>query len=84
MYEFTLTFYRYDSTTGVFTVPFGSDGLYYISMHFVTDDEAYVHMSIYKNRERLCGTFEDQRNSNNENGAGSCSVMAELNAGKEK
>ena len=36
-----------------------------------------------KNRETLCGFYEDNQDSNNEDGAGSCSATVELNAGKK-
>ena len=64
-------------------MPRGSSGLYFMSMHFVTNDNKYVYMRMWRNSEILCGSYEDS-DHNQDNGAGSCSVTVELNAGKEK
>ena len=71
---------RYNRTTGVFTVPDSSAGLYFFSMHFVTNNKKYAYMWMQRNSDLLCGAYEDTKD---ENGSASCSVTAELNAGKE-
>ena len=37
-----------------------------------------------KNNKFLCGFYEDNQSSANEDGTGSCSATVELNAGKTK
>ena len=64
-------------------VPDGSAGLYFFTMHFVSNNKKSVYMQIYRNNNRLCGALEDHHNSESENGAGSCSVTVELNKGKK-
>ena len=76
-----VSFSRYNSGTGKFTVPRGSAGLYFFSMHFVTANGKQVDLQIYRNHEKLCGVYADINETDYDNGAGSCSVTVELNAG---
>ena len=72
---------RYNPTTGVFTVPPGSGGLYFFSTHLVIDDKKWARLGMKKNNEFLCGFYEDNQSSANEDGTGSCSATVKLNAG---
>ena len=52
-------FYRYDSTTGTFTVPPGGDGYYYFSVYLrVNGDEAGT-FDVEINGELLCTAYSD-------------------------
>ena len=73
---------RYNGNTGVFTVPEGADGMYFFSSHLVTDDKKWAQITLKKNQEILCGFYEDNQNSANEDGTGSCSVTVMLKQGK--
>ena len=73
---------RYNGGTGIFTVPPNGGGLYYFSTHLVFDDKKWGRFVMNKNRGALCGFYEDNQDSNNEDGAGSCSATVELAAGK--
>ena len=52
--------YRYDSTTGIFTVPPGGDGFYYFSAYFVVYFYEYAFIDIQLNGQTLCTAFTDQ------------------------
>ena len=73
---------RYDSSSGVFTVPLGGDGFYYFSTYLTGDDGEFAHFSIELNNDVICSTFLDT----NDNGvgdaaAGSCSAVVDVVAG---
>ena len=69
--------------TGAFTVPVGSEGLYFFSAHLVTDDKKWAQIVLKKNSHILCGFYEDNQNSSNEDGTGSCSATVVLNEGRD-
>ena len=64
-------------------MPISGGGLYFLSAHMVVDDKKYGEFRLMKNSEILCGFFEDNQNSSNEDGSGSCSTTAQLNAGED-
>ena len=72
---------RYNSRTGVFTVPDDSAGLYFFSTHLVTADKLNVYFAIVRENDILCGFYVDNRHLEEGNGSGSCSVTVELNSG---
>ena len=74
---------RYDSTTGVSTVPDAGAGLHYMSTHLVLHNKVLARFSMYRNDKILSAFHEDNQNIDNGNGAGSCSVTIKLNAGKD-
>ena len=41
--------YRYDSTTGTFTVPSSGDGFYYFSAFLTADGDEYVYFDVELN-----------------------------------
>ena len=75
--------FRYNGATGVFVVPHSLGGLYFFSMHLVTEDKKYARFVIYRNTEILCGSYADNRESPGGNDAISCSVIAKLSSGKD-
>ena len=50
-------FYRYDSTTGTFTVLPGGDGLYYFSVYFTVYYYEYAFFDIQINGDTICGAY---------------------------
>ena len=50
-------FYRYDSTTGIFTVPPGGDGLYYFSTYFSVVYYEFARFDIRINGETICTAY---------------------------
>ena len=55
--------YRYDSSSGTFTVPSGGDGFYFFSVYLLGDDEEYGYFDIQINGEILCTVRVDQQQS---------------------
>ena len=51
--------YRFDSTTGTFTVPPGGDGLYYFSVYLTVIQYDYGRFNIQVNGETVCTAFGD-------------------------
>ena len=49
--------YRYNSTTGTFTVPPGGDGFYYFSVYLTVVWHKSGMFDIRINRERICTAF---------------------------
>ena len=60
-----LIIYRYDSTTGIFTVPPGGDGYYYFSVYFRVDGDISAAFEIEVNGELLCTAYSDLSESPN-------------------
>ena len=65
-------------------MPPSGGGLYFFSTHLVYDDKKWGRFVMNKNREALCGFYEDNQDSSNEDGAGSCSATVELDPGEKK
>ena len=55
--------YRYDSTTGTFTVPPGGDGYYYFSAFLTVDGGERVYFDVEVNGEVICTVFSDLEGS---------------------
>ena len=74
----------YDSTTGVFTVPPGGDGVYYFSTYVMVDDDEYGVFSMKLNYDVICSTWPDHDNIglNLSYATGSCSAIVNVVAGK--
>ena len=51
--------YRYDSTTGTFTVPPSGDGFYYFSAYFRVVHEEYAGFDIQINGAMICTAYTD-------------------------
>ena len=51
--------YRYDSTTGSFTVPPGGDGFYYFSAYLRADGDKSAVFDIEVNGELVCSPYSD-------------------------
>ena len=73
--------YRYDSTTGTFTVPSGGDGFYYFSAYFTPYFEEASHFDIQINGEMICTAYVDQT-STTDFGHTSCSAATYAAEGK--
>ena len=71
---------RYDNTNGVFTVPDGAAGLYFISTHLVTAHDSFARFTIFRNNELLCEIFGESLKAKEATG---CSVTTEMDSGKE-
>ena len=72
--------YRYDNTSGTFTVPPGGDGYYYFSAYFVVYYYEYAYMDIQMNGQRLCTAFTDQQDPF-DYGQSACSVATSVTEG---
>ena len=67
--------YRYDSTTGTFTVPSGGDGYYYFSVYFRVVYSEYAGFDIRINGEILCTAYTEQQEVGDP-GQAACSAAA--------
>ena len=64
--------YRYDSTTGTFTVPPGGDGFYYFSVYFRVVHVENAGFDIQINGETLCTAYNDNQEVSDQ-GQAACS-----------
>ena len=67
-------FYRYDSTTGTFTVPPGGDGFYYFSTYLLGTSTEYNVFDIQINGNKLCTVHLDQQQTSGDALQSSCSA----------
>ena len=75
-------FCRYNSTTGMFTVPPGGDGMYFIYQFMTGDWGEYALFEIRINNVRMCSAHADlDVNGGSDRPSASCGVVASLNAG---
>ena len=51
---FPLIFYRYNSTTGTFTVPTGGNGYYYFSIYFALKERSTGLFELHVNGQSIC------------------------------
>ena len=54
--------FRYDSTTGVFTVPPGGDGTYFFSAYFFIPINEFALLNMVVNDEMVCTADGDHTN----------------------
>ena len=74
--------FRYDSSTGTFTVPPGGDGYYYFSIYLVVNHLEYGAFDIVINGERLCTAYTEQQvSSEGDPGQAACSGAAYVTEG---
>ena len=66
--------YRYDSTTGTFTVPSGGDGYYYFSTFLLVYSDEYAYFDIQINGEVLCTAVTDETDTGG--GQSACGAAA--------
>ena len=77
-----LFIYRYDSSTGVFTVPPGGDGVYYFSMYVLVQDGELGHFDMRLNGDGIFSSYSDHNNNGaNDYAPGSCSAVVNVAAG---
>ena len=69
----------YDSTTGVFTVPSGGDGVYYFSTSVRVDFGETGRFDMHVNDNDICTTWPDNTdNGTGDAATGSCSAVVDL------
>ena len=78
------TLYRYDSTTGTFTVPAGGDGFYYFSMYFLINDGEGGLFDMELNEELFCTAYAEQIGTTVDEITTSCSAIAHVSEGKKQ
>ena len=72
----------YDSTTGVFTVPYGGDGIYYFSVYLLVEPGEYASFDMTLNDDRICTAYPDHsHNGDKDLAPGSCSAVVDVTAG---
>ena len=73
----------YDSTTGVFTVPTGGDGVYYFSTYLLVQPGKRGQFDMQLNDDVICMTYPDHSaNGDFDFAPGSCSATVDSVAGK--
>ena len=76
---FLFIVYRYNTTTGVFTVPAGKGGLYYFSASFVIEHSKFGEFEIQKKHQTLCSAYADARQAHLQT---SCSAVTSADEGR--
>ena len=76
-----LLFCSYDSTTGVFTVPPGGDGVYYFSICVLGGSSERGVFDMRLNDDVICTTYPDH-DAIGDIAPGSCSAVVSVMAGK--
>ena len=71
----------YDSTTGVFTVPPGGDGVYYFSTYLLVNPGEAGLFDMKLNDDVICTTYPDQSDTT-DLAPGSCSAVVDVVAGE--
>ena len=75
--------YRYNSSTGTFTVPPGGDGFYYFSSHFLVLSFEFAGFAVEINGETICSAYGERESSPNDDpGPISCSGASFAAEGK--
>ena len=75
---------RYDSTSGVFTVPPGGDGIYYFSTYLLGSEGEFGEFDIRLNDDIICTTYLDHsHNGDIDYAPGSCSAVIDVVVGKQ-
>ncbi len=72
-------FFRYNSTTGIYTVP--SAGVYFVMVYAHGDDKQWNKLLLQLNGVTKCIVGMDDNTDNWDNPEGVCSFLDELNAG---
>ncbi len=73
--------FRYDTSTAIFTVPTGGDGLYYFSIYLLVENGEWGEFRLWVNGEILCSAYGDAYNSPSEDPQATCSGLAQLTMG---
>ena len=76
------TVFRYNSSTGQFTVPRGGTGLYFLYTNFFAENDRFADFAIRVNEAQVCYAKADMDNADaNDNGTPSCGVATLLSEG---
>ena len=76
--------YSYDSSTGVFTVPPGGEGLYYFSTYLLIDLGEYGVFNIVVNDVVFCtATGDEDTNFGGDLPQATCSAVVDVDEGKK-
>ena len=71
--------YRYDSSTGTFTVPPGGDGLYYFSVYLRVEGDISLAFDVEHNGQLICRVYRDLTESpSTDSEMTSCSGVANV------
>ena len=65
---------RYNSTTGIFTVPPGREGFYYLSVYLIISSAEFGYFDIVINGDLLCTAFGDQGDTPLDVGSAACNA----------
>ena len=71
----------YNSTTGVFTVPPGGDGVNYFSTYLYVSDGEYGRFNMMLNDDTVCSLYPDHFDSGDDSVPGTCSAVVDVMAG---
>ena len=66
--------FRYDSSTGTFTVPSGGDGYYYFSTYIIVQADKYGLFNTEINGDLLCTAWGEAEDTTLDPGPATCSA----------
>ena len=78
-----ISVFRYNSSTGQFTVPRGGTGLYFLYTNFFAENDRFADFAVRVNEGQVCYAKADMDNTDAaDNGTPSCGVATLLSEGK--
>ncbi len=74
-------YFRYNKDTGIFTVPIGGNGTYFLSLHLSVAIDKSTIFNMEANGDVICLANGDQDSGAGDHGNGGCSGLAQLEEG---
>ena len=78
---FVLIQFRYNGTTGIFTVPEGESGLYFLYIHLITTTGNFAAFELKRNQEQICVAEGDNGSNGWNHDTTTCGAVVQLNEG---
>ena len=74
--------FRYNGTTGIFTVPEGGSGLYFLYVHLITTTGNFAAFELKRNQEQICVAEGDNGSNGWNHDTTTCGAVVQLNEGE--
>ena len=79
---FVVIRFRYNGTTGIFTVPEGGSGLYFLYIHLITTTGNFAAFELKRNEEQICVAEGDNGSNGWNHDTTTCGAVVQLNEGE--